>query len=716
MFFVLPAIAFAVTYFLVDVPSPREVAQQQGKVVTYFYADGTEMGRDVPPGGDGNRILLKPHEIPDHVKYAVYAAEDSTFETNPGFDITGILRAVYNQVTGGVGGGSTITQQYVKVATQNDDYSFMRKWTEIVKAFKMSNEQSKNEIITAYLNTIYFGRGANGIETAAQAYYGKSARDVTPSEAALLAGMIQQPGRVDMPEVREKRWNYVMDRMVSNGWLTQKERDEATLPELVDEEDYKPEAITGPEKFIQQKVKRELEAKGYPEEKLQSGGYNVHLTIDKKAQEAAEQAVTQVMEGEDQKLQEALVAVDPKTGGVLAYYGGPWDPDVPGGQYDWASAQRNPGSSYKPFDLVALLKKGKGLGETYDGTSPREFGGREVRNSGNDSCGEVCTVEEAMKRSINTVFFDIVVNEVGPQAVVDAATEAGIPEKGDGADPRPTMPTLDGNISIGGGDTMVSPLHMASAYATFADNGIRHETHFVAKLTTPDGELIFDETSDVATEGEPAFSSDPEESKRIAGNVTKSLIPVLEHSSLMCEGGRACAGKTGTHQYAGPGEEKVDENSEAWMVGYSPHVSAAVWVGTGRNEPIRNADGGKIYGSGLPGQIWKTFMDTYLADKPMAEFPEVEPIGKIPTTPTPEPPPPADEPEEEEETSEEPEEPETTEPEETEQPPGPPDGNWPPGGPGETPPVEPTDPTDDDGGWWFGGGRGRSDTPDTAAA
>ncbi|WP_433470877.1 transglycosylase domain-containing protein [Saccharomonospora azurea] len=705
LFFVLPAIAFAVTYFLVDVPSPSDVAKDQAKVVTYYYADGeTEMGRDVPPDG-GNRILLKPHEIPDHVKHAVYAAEDSTFETNPGFDITGILRAVYNQVTGGVGGGSTITQQYVKVATQNDDYSITRKWTEIVKAFKMNNEQSKKEIITAYLNTIYFGRGANGIETAAQAYYGKSARDINASEAALLAGMIQQPGRVDMPEVREKRWNYVMDRMVANGWLTQEERDAAQVPQLIDEEEYRPEAITGPEKFIERKVKQELEAKGYPEEKLQSGGYRVYLTIDKHAQEAAEQAVQQVMEGEDEKLQEALVAVDPKTGAVRAYYGGPHDPDVPGGQYDWASAQRNPGSSFKPFDLVALLKKGKGLGETYDGSATRMFGDRPVSNANGDDCGKTCTVEEAMKRSINTVFFDIVVNEVGPQAVIDAATEAGIPEKGDGANPMPTMPTLDGNISIGGGDTMVSPLHMASAYATFADDGLRHETHFVAKLTTSDGEVVFDETSEVATEGEPAFSSDPAESKQIAGNVTKSLIPVLEYSELTCAGGHACAGKTGTHQYVGANGEKSDENAEAWMVGYSPQISAAVWVGTGRNEPIHNAQGGRVYGSGLPGEIWKQFMDTYHEGKPITEFPAVEPIGKIPTTPDPEPPP-VDEPETTTPTTETSTEPEETptdespteEPSESE---GPPFGTMPGG------PPDPTDDDDDDGGGgWFGRGRG----------
>ncbi|TLW93324.1 penicillin-binding protein [Saccharomonospora piscinae] len=712
LFFVLPAIAFAITYFLVDVPDPEDVAQDQAKVVTYLYADGeTEMGRDIPPDG-GNRILLKPHEIPDDVKHAVYAAEDATFETNPGFDVTGILRAVYNQATGGVGGGSTITQQYVKVATENDEYSITRKWTEIVKAFKMSNEQSKDEIITAYLNTIYFGRGAYGIQTAAQAYYGKDATDLTASESALIAGMIQQPSRVNKPEVREERWNYVMDQMVANNWLPKAERDQATVPELIPDDEATPDTITGTERFIQAKVNAELAEKGYPEEKLRAGGYRVYLTIDQEAQSAAEQAVNNVMEGEPELLKEALTAVDPETGGVLAYYGGPYEAD--GNQYDWASAQRNPGSSYKPFDLVALLEQGKGLGEIYDGSSPRTFGDREVRNSEDTQCPQ-CTVAEAMKLSINTVFFDIVVNEVGPQAVAEAARAAGIPEKGSGVDAKETMPTMDGNISIGGGHTMVSTLHMANAYATFASGGIRHDVHFVAKLTTSDGEVVFDETSEVATEGEPAFAEDPERNKQIAGNVTESLEPVLEQSQLLCAGGRECAGKTGTHQFDDGSGMRVNENSEAWMVGYTPQVSAAVWVGSGENRPINNAAGGAIYGSGLPGEIWKLFMDTYLEGKPMLEFDEVELIGKPPAPPPTVPQDDASSSESSESTTTTPETttPETSTPELPTEPSFPPGESDDPGNPGG--PPDPSDGEDEDDDGWppWNSGRGDGDTEST---
>ncbi|WP_216212103.1 transglycosylase domain-containing protein [Amycolatopsis aidingensis] len=618
LFVVLPALAFTITYFLVDVPTPEEVAADQNKVVTYLFDDGSEMGKDVPPGG--NRVLLNYSEIPEITRKAVYATEDATFETNSGFDVTGIMRAVYNQVTGGVGGGSTISQQYIKVATQNDEYSYTRKFLELVKSFKMNQQQEKSEIITAYLNTIYFGRGAYGLQTAAQAYFGKDAKDLNASESALLAGLIQQPGRSENPEVATERWNVALDRMVENKWLGKAERDSMQFPEMIPLEQSRPNTMNqGPAAFIKQRVKAELEAKGYPEEKLQAGGYRIHTTIDPEAQKLAVQAVNKVMKGQPENLRKALVAVNPKSGGVMAYYGGPNEPGVD--QVDWANTQRNPGSSYKPFDLVALLLRGKGLGETYDGRSGRTFEGREqvVNNAGpNSSCSAQCTVAEAMKRSANTVFYQMVMEDTGVQAVVDAALAAGIPEShGD----KKTMDEPTGNISIGGGRVEVTPEDMASAYATFAAEGIHHESHFVSKLEKSDGSLVFE----VDKKGEPAFDSD--DSKRnaqIAGNVTKSLEPVLPFSDLDCAGNRDCAGKTGTHQSTA----NEGENSQAWMVGYTPSISAAAWVGTGRDEAIKDKRGRRIYGSGLPGEIWKEFMDSYLKGKPKEEFPKVDLIGK----------------------------------------------------------------------------------------
>jgi membrane peptidoglycan carboxypeptidase len=623
VFLVLPAIAFAVTYFFVDVPTPEEVAAQQGKIVTYYYANGAEMGKEVPD--NGNRVLLKPEQIPDVVKHAVYAAEDASFETNSGFDVTGILRAVFNQLTGGQGGGSTISQQYIKKATENEDPTLTRKFTELVKSFKMNNQQDKKDIITAYLNTIYFGRGANGIQTAAQAYFKKDVKDLSPSEAALLAGLIQGPGRSGNTAYATQRWNFVMDQLVAHNWLSRAERAGAQFPTPIPVDQAKPQLITGPASLIQGRVKAELEAKGYPEEKLLSGGYKIYTTIDPKAQKIAEDTVKQVMDGQPQELKEALVAVDPKTGGVQAYYGGQ---NTREDARDWANTQRAPGSSFKPFDLVALLQKGKGLGEVYDGTSPREFGSATVRNSDGLQCPQ-CTVASAMEQSINTVFYDIVANDTGVDAVVKAAKAAGIPD----AHAKPTMKGADNNISIGGGTTQVTPEDMAAAYATFAADGVHRQQHFVAKLANAQDETVFE----VKDEGTPAFSDgDPEKSKQIAGNVTESLQPVVKHSHLDCEGGRECAGKTGTHQYVDPGGKSVNENAEAWMVGYTPSISATAWVGTGENKPIRTSAGKRIYGSGLPGEMWQKFMNAYLKGTPMEKFPPVKPIGKpVPVAPPP---------------------------------------------------------------------------------
>lgn len=616
LFFVFPVIAFAIMYFFVDVPEPHQVAAAQAKTVTYYYADGSVMGQDFQ---DGNRVILREDQIPQVVKHAVYAAEDADFETNPGFDVTGIARAVFNQLTGGTGGGSTITQQYIKVATQNEERTITRKATEIVKAFKMNNELSKSEIITAYLNTIYFGRGAYGIQAASQAYFKKDIEQLSPSQAAFLAGIIQAPSRGNNKEYAERRWTYVIGQMGQRNWLTPDERAQAKFPQLASAESAKLKGFTGPRRHIKDRVVQELTDLGYPEDQVRSAGYKIYTTVDRKAQALAEKTVTDVMKGEPENLKEALVAINPKTGGIKAYYGGPYDAKD---QADWANIRRSPGSSFKPFDFAALLKKDKGPGEVYDGTSGRHFPGREkpVNNSESEDCGQ-CTVAEAMKRSVNTVFYDIVANDVGAQAVADVAKAAGVHM-------APEAET-DPDIAIGGGRVEVTPRDMAAGFATFAAEGIQRDAHFVYKVTTADDEIIHQ----AKDEGEPAFDSDQDKSKQIAGNVTQVLEPVLPYSERACAGGRDCAGKTGTHQSV-----KVEgQNAQAWMVGYTPSLSAAAWVGTGSfSDPIKNMNGGPIYGRGLPGAIWQRFMDAYYQGKPNEPFPEVEVIGKeVPPPPPP---------------------------------------------------------------------------------
>ncbi|KAA9166648.1 penicillin-binding protein [Amycolatopsis acidicola] len=621
-FVVLPALAFTIAYFFVDVPTPDEVLAQQSQVVTYYYSDNTVMGKEVPD--TGNRQILKAGQIPDTVKHAVYAAEDATFETNNGFDVIGILRAAYNQVTGGSGGGSTISQQYVKKATENEAPTLTRKATELVKSFKMNQTQSKEDIITAYLNIVYFGRNAYGIQAAAHAYFNKDASQLSASEAALLAGLIQGPSKSENTDYTSWRWNYVMDNMVKYNWLPQAERQAAQFPTPLPKDQTKPQAITGPNAFIQGQVEDELDAAGYSKEKLQAGGYNIYTTIDPKAQQMAADAVNKYMAGQPAELRKALVAVDPKTRGVLAYYGGPNDKTDAA---DWANTTRNPGSSFKAFDITALLKMGKGLGETYDGTSPRQFGSRTVRNAGaSNSCSQQCTVAEATMRSTNTVFFDMVANTTGWQAVRDAASEAGVKSVD-----NPKV-ALDNNISLGGGTTEVTPLDMASAYATFADDGIGMDRHFVTKVTDPGGNVVYQAPSNPA----PAFAANnAAKSKQIAGNVTDALKPVIDFSKLKCPSGHECAGKTGTQQYVAPdGTTSATGNSQVWMVGYTPSISVSSWVGTGGNNELKDKSGKAIGSTGLPAQIWQEFMNNYLKGKPSEKFSTVDPIGKTATAGT----------------------------------------------------------------------------------
>ncbi|WP_408630227.1 transglycosylase domain-containing protein [Amycolatopsis mongoliensis] len=629
VFFVVPAIAFVITYFLVDVPTPESIKSLQNQPITYYDASGQVMGRELPPGGD--RQLLKPGEVPEVVKHAVYSAEDATFETNSGFDVTGILRAVWNQVSGGQGGGSTISQQYIKQATQNDAPTLTRKWTELAKSFKMNNQESKEEIITSYLNIVYFGRGANGIQAAAKAYFNKDAKDLSASEAALLAGLIQGPGRSENQAYAQKRWAYVLDQMVANKWLRQDERATAQYPTPIPKNANKEQNSGKLTYQVQQRIKDELAARGYDESKLFSSGAKIYTTIDPAAQDAAEKAAADGMKGQtDENLLNALVAVNPKTGGVIAYYGGPEIVKDANGKdqvgQDRANQARNPGSSVKAFDLTAFLKMGKGLGETFDGSNNRVLGGRTVRNAGDSaSCGKDCTVAKAMEISANTVFYDMVLNVTKPSRVAEAAKEAGVKVAPNG---KSVLYTDDNNISLGGGGTAVTPEDMAAAYASFASGGAYHEQHFVAKLTNAQDEVEFDENN---IKTNPAFDDDAAKSQQIAGNVTEALVPVINHSNLKCPSGHECAGKTGTQQYTAKADDPKaygDRNAQTWMVGYTPSVSAAVWVGGDGNKPLHDPKNRPIFGATIAGPTWQNFMNLYLKGKPAEKFDKVAPIGK----------------------------------------------------------------------------------------
>ncbi|WP_433608505.1 transglycosylase domain-containing protein [Prescottella agglutinans] len=609
---VTPLVAFGVAYKDADVPRPGDMRTNQ--VSTILAADGTtEIARIVPP--EGNRTEVSIDQIPVQVRNAVLSAEDRDFYSNPGFSVSGFARAARDNILGrdSAGGGSTITQQYVKNTLVGSERSVSRKMKELVISSKMAREWSKDEILAAYLNTIYFGRGAYGIAAASNAYFGKPLADLTVSEAAVLAAVIQSPSSLDPvtnPEALTARWNYVLDGMVSMSALPPAERQAIEFPAVLPAA---PAADSGeapgPEGLIRTQVLRELAASGVSEQDLNTEGLQITTTIDPRAQQAAIEAVADTFEGEPENLRTAVVSVDPKSGAVRAYYGG-----ADGKGFDFAQAGLQTGSSFKVFGLVAALQQDIPLSQTYD-SGPLSIYGVTINNVGGESCGK-CTIAEALKRSLNTSFYRLTLGlDDGAQKIADAAHQAGIPETVPGWQ-YPTL-TQEGGPPENGivlGQYLSRPIDMASAYATLAASGIYHQPYFVQKVVTADGDVLLDRP---ASEGERRLDA------AVADNVSQAMLPIAAYSAGHgLAGGRPSASKTGTAQLGDTGK-----NKDAWMVGYTPQLSTAVWVGTADAKAIENSWGGPVYGSGLPSDIWKKTMDGALDDAPVEKFPWPAPIG-----------------------------------------------------------------------------------------
>ncbi|MFE7796632.1 transglycosylase domain-containing protein [Nocardia sp. NPDC057440] len=607
----LPSAVFLVAYTTVSVPKPGDLKTNQ--VALIYAADGsTVLTKVVPP--EGNRTDVTIDQIPPHVRNAVIAAEDRDFYTNPGFSISGFARAARDNVLGkeSAGGGSTITQQYVKNALVGDERSLTRKMHELVISAKMARQWSKDEILAAYLNTIYFGRGAYGIDAAAKAYFGKPVQDLTSAEGAVLAATIQLPSALDPeknPEGAKTRWGYVLDGMVAGGSLKAEERQGMQYPQVVPVSTTKDKSLdSGPEGLIKSQVLTELSAAGISEQQLNTAGLQITTTIDPKMQEATVNAARSKMQGEPEKLRTAVVSVDPKTGGVRAYYGG-----EDGQGYDFANAGLQTGSSFKVFGLAQNLELGIPLSQMYD-SSPVTVNGIKITNVEGEACGQ-CTIAEALKRSLNTSFYRMQLDmKNGPEKIAAMAHKLGIPEQIPGVGKTLTEPDGSGpNNGIVLGQYQSRAIDMASAYATLAASGVYHAPHFVQKVVSAEGQVLLDR-GEVA--GEQRVSA------AVADNVTAAMKPIAGYSrNHGLAGGRESAAKTGTAQLGDTGE-----NRDTWMVGYTPSLSTAVWVGTEQGEPLRNYGGGMIYGSGLPSDIWKAAMDGSLQGTTNEAFPKPAPI------------------------------------------------------------------------------------------
>lgn len=634
---VLLVVAVVAFYQLSDVVTPDKIKTDQ--VATILYSDGSVMARI----GAENRTDISIGDVPEQVKWAVLAAEDRNYYSNPGISISGTLRAAWNDVTGGqTQGGSGITQQYVKNAYLNADQTLSRKLRELAIAVKLDRNYSKDTILEYYLNTIYFGRGAYGIEAAARQYFGVDAKALNVAQGAVLASLIRSPGYYDPavnPQAATDRFLYVLDGMVSTGHLTQAEADATKYPPVL------PPGGTGLGAsgtlgLIVSQVKNELQADGIDESTLNTRGLTIQTTIDPRAQFDAAQAIQQTygnLAPYQQNIKKALVATDPNTGAVLAYWGGV---NNESDYHDYAGQTcQAPGSSFKPYTLAVGLtnaitgvKPSYALGSVVDGSSPQVIAGTKIANDPSDAAysSSSITVARSMEVSLNTVF-DAMANAVGPDKVAALAHKAGISETCGG---QPTLVDVDANgkstgqtsFGIGIGDYPVRTIDQAVGFSTFADGGNYRPAYFINKITAADGAVLFQHAD------KPTQAVDP----RVANDVTVSLVPVAGFSRNSLAASRPSASKTGTVgiEYCLDGKQpdqttdangncdQVGQNSSAWTVGFTPAVSVASWAGSGDSvHAIYSSGHGTEYGRDLPGRAWKTFMDTYLADTPVQKLP-----------------------------------------------------------------------------------------------
>ncbi|TDE99154.1 penicillin-binding protein [Occultella glacieicola] len=640
---------FVYAYQTIGVPEPDDVAMAEGSTV--YFADGTtEMGTFA----EVNREIIATEELPEYVGQAVVASEDRRFYSNAGVDPIGILRALWNNLQGNpTQGGSTLTQQYVERYYTGQTSSYADKFREAILAIKIDREQPKDEILGNYMNTIYFGRGAYGIERAAQEYFGHSAAELTLSESALIAGIIPSPSNWDpavSPEQAERRWNRTLDYMVESGFITAAERNAQEFPATI--EPTRSDTYAGPTGYLLEMVRAELLAAGLTADQIDGGGLDIVSTIDPELQAAAITASQNMPEDTPAGVRVALTSIDNETGGIVALYGGA----------DYLTVQRNAatqdvaqgGSTFKVFGLIAALENGVTLEDRYASYSPMDVDGYEVRNFDRVNRGNIDLVE-ATENSVNTVYVQMN-SEVGPEHLVDVAHRLGLPEE-------TAIEAVPSNVL---GPAAPHPADMAEAYSTIASGGVHRDRYIVASATNGDGQVLYMGGS----EEERVVEAD------VIADATYAMQQVVESGTgeTASEIGRPAAGKTGSS----------NDYRSAWFVGFVPQITTSVAMyQVGENgEEVSMVDGfggvSPISGGSFPTDIWTEYMTTAVADLPVEDFPD----RTEPEAPTWEP--------TEEPTTEEPTE-EPTTPEPTEEPTTPEPTEEPTQEPTEEPTEEPTD-------------------------
>jgi membrane peptidoglycan carboxypeptidase len=611
--FLAACIMCGVIYARTPIPSAQAGVDDQGSTV--FWSNKSAIMRLGEP-----RENVDFNKIPDNVKHAVLAAEDRDFYTEPGISPTGIGRALVKTATGGdVQGGSTITQQLARNYYQglSQERSISRKFKEIFISIRMGKEKPKDEILGTYLNTIYFGRRANGVQAASRAFFGTDVQHLNVSQAALIAAMIQQPntfhtqpvGGPNDPAYRGLvfRWNYVLDGMVTKGWLSSADRAKQQFPKTRKSWTSNIKG-TSQAQYIQDRIQVELTRLGITDQEIGTQGYKIYTSLDQKLMDAAQRAIkTAGPSSLPKNVRIGLISVDPANGEIPAFYGGNGTT-----QSDAAFAEApQVGSSFKPYVLATALKQGYNVKSMIDGHSPQAFDGSgnnvpintphvyKVSNDAGDGPMGVIDLVKATALSVNTAYVKLGL-QLGLPDVMQTAEDMGVP--------KPALEAHKGEAGIALGIANYPAVYQAAGYATFANGGYTVTPHVITKITKVVGgkpvevKLPWNKKPQrYLTQEQTAQATLAMRSVVTKGTGQRAAIP-----------GRPVAGKTGT----------TEHSVAAWFTGYVPQLSTAVTMFNQKNKPITNIPGyaGGVYGGQIPASIWKSYMTQATQKFPVKDF------------------------------------------------------------------------------------------------